>query len=684
MKGFTEYFIKSMGKLFRHPQTRLIYNIKTVYVTLIMLLCFCLLIDLHDIFFCGVSFIFIALASFDKIIVCDKFPCGFTPVQFPEKIFFKDTDLVYRMASHTYAEYLNSTIAEIQGQTDFDLFPPELAQQLEDDDRKVLENQKTHEFIYEYQSNAKRQIIKTIKSIMIDKTGKMVGISGIMHDVSEATLLQEQLAENQRKLSTLLSNLPGMAYRCLNDTNWSMEFVSNGCEELTGYPASTLINDSSLSYNSLIYEADRKMVWDVIQRQIEQHKQFDIEYRIVCRDGQIKWVSERGVAVYGADNTVIALEGFITDITKLKTTTKKLEQSEKTLMTLLQSAPIGIGLVKKRVLGWVNKQISEITGYKFSELEEKNVQILYPTKEEYLRLGKEQQAVIRKDGIGETYAQWLRKDGDIRNVFLKLAPLNPLDFDEGFIFTAVDVTERIQAQEERESLIKQLEDQNAQLEQFTYTVSHDLKSPIITIDGFVSMLSRYPAIQGSKELQNIIIRIRNATKIMGTLLTGLLELSRVGRIINPPEPYPLSKLIEDALELVSGRIEQNSIKINADLDLPVVSVDSKRIVMVLMNLIDNAAKAVEHVENPQITIGQTTNNSEIVFFIKDNGVGIEEKYFGKIFGLFNKLESNVEGTGIGLALVKRIIEFHGGRIWVESDGLNQGSTFYFTLPLHCP
>jgi signal transduction histidine kinase len=166
---------------------------------------------------------------------------------------------------------------------------------------------------------------------------------------------------------------------------------------------------------------------------------------------------------------------------------------------------------------------------------------------------------------------------------------------------------------------------------------------------------------------------------MSDTLSDLLELSRIGRVVNPSEEFALSKLIQEALETVEGRIRSRNIRIKVSSPMPIIYGDRKRLHEVFENLIDNAAKYMGDQKSPLIEIGQRSGE-EPVFFVKDNGMGIASPYHSKVFGLFEKLDAMSEGTGVGLALVKRIIELHGGKIWVESDGLGKGSTFCFTIP----
>ena len=167
---------------------------------------------------------------------------------------------------------------------------------------------------------------------------------------------------------------------------------------------------------------------------------------------------------------------------------------------------------------------------------------------------------------------------------------------------------------------------------------------------------------------------------MTALLNGLLELSRIGRIVNPPVAVSMNKLAAEVIELLSGSIKQRAAKITVQPTLPPVYGDPQRLQEVLQNLLENALKFPAAGRAPEIEIGVTPLREQTAFFVRDRGQGIEPRYHETIFGLFNKLDVRSEGTGIGLALVRRIVEFHGGKIWVESAGAGHGATFYFTLP----
>jgi PAS domain S-box-containing protein len=245
-----------------------------------------------------------------------------------------------------------------------------------------------------------------------------------------------------------------------------------------------------------------------------------------------------------------------------------------------------------------------------------------------------------------------------------------------------DITPRKQAEAEREKLITELQSKNEELERFTYTVSHDLKSPLVTINGFLGYLEEDALTGNIERLKKDVQRIQNAVHKMQRLLNELLELSRIGRMVNTSQTISFNELVDEAMDLVRGRIKERGIIVQTQPNLPTVYGDPQRLIEVLQNLIDNAAKYMGNQSDPQIEIGQHgEEDGKPVFFVKDNGIGIEPRFQERIFGLFNKLDANSEGTGVGLALTKRIVEFHGGRIWVESKGKGKGTNFFFTLPV---
>ncbi|HEX9735466.1 MAG TPA: ATP-binding protein [Thermoanaerobaculia bacterium] len=236
-----------------------------------------------------------------------------------------------------------------------------------------------------------------------------------------------------------------------------------------------------------------------------------------------------------------------------------------------------------------------------------------------------------------------------------------------------------QAQSDLADKNRELGDKNAELERFVYTVSHDLKSPLITIRGFLGLMKQDLAAGNGERVGRDLGQIDAAAATMARLLDDLLELSRIGRMAQTPQQVDLAAVAREAVAQVAGRIRERGVDVETAPEMPVVTGDPPRLLQVFQNLVDNAVKFMGDQPRPRVTIGCERQGEKPVVFVRDNGVGIDARYHEKIFGLFNRLDATGEGTGIGLALVKRIVEEHGGRIWVESAGAGLGSTFRFTL-----
>ena len=236
-----------------------------------------------------------------------------------------------------------------------------------------------------------------------------------------------------------------------------------------------------------------------------------------------------------------------------------------------------------------------------------------------------------------------------------------------------------QEMEGREKISSELEKQNIELERFAYTVSHDLKAPLVTIKGFLGFLGKDIRANNLDRVEVDIKKINHAADTMDVLLNDLLELSRIGRVMGTPVTCNLSDIAKQAAEMVETKADELGVEIVID-DMPEVNGDETRLVEVYQNLIENAIKFMGEQKSPRVHIGSVEKDGMICCFVRDNGVGIAAEYHHQIFGLFERLNVDVDGTGVGLSLVKRIIEVHDGGIWVESEGLGHGSTISFTLP----
>jgi len=367
------------------------------------------------------------------------------------------------------------------------------------------------------------------------------------------------------------------------------------------------------------------------------------------------------------------------DITERKRVEEVLRESEIKYRLLIETANESIVVAQDGLLKFVNPAtLGLLGGYSEQELMDRPFpEFIHPDDrsmvvENYRRRIANEAAqpryafrVVARDGI----VKWVEINAALIEWQGKPATLNFL----------ADITERKRMEEEICRKSKELQEKNEELTGFTYAISHDLRSPLVTIQTFLGHLERDISSQDTALVEKDLGYIRNAADKMGRLLDELRCLSRVGRIINPSEEAPLQAIVKEALDLVAGRITARGVRVDPTEEPVVLYGDRTRLIEVFQNLVDNAVKFMGDQPAPRVEIGVEQAGEELVLHVRDNGIGIGPELQPLVFGFFHKLDPGSEGEGIGLALVKRIVELHGGRIWVESEGPGKGTTFRFTL-----
>lgn len=384
-------------------------------------------------------------------------------------------------------------------------------------------------------------------------------------------------------------------------------------------------------------------------------------------------------------NTLIGLQDRLREsLEELEDSHLVMANSEARFRGVIESSVDGILMVNdKGLITLVNNSLCKMTGYTIKELIGETVEKLVPSyygKHQKLRENYIENPISRSMGRGQIF-HTLRKDGSKFPVEISLTPV--IIEQETFITAMVqDITARIKIENEREELLETLEHKNEELESFTYTVSHDLKSPLVTITGFIGLLKNDIAANNKDRIESDFTRISEAAETMQNLLNDLLELSRIGRKEVAFVDVEIKTIVNNVLEMLTSKIDSSKAKITIEPELPAVHVDEVRFKEVYLNLIDNAIKYSRDDVAPEISIGgeYDKEKNEVTLFVKDNGIGIAARYQKKIFGLFERLSNDNDGTGVGLAIVKRIVEVHNGKIWVESAGLGNGSVFKLVLP----
>jgi PAS domain S-box-containing protein len=412
--------------------------------------------------------------------------------------------------------------------------------------------------------------------------------------------------------------------------------------------------------------------------------------------------TEFGLALFALSNIVVfaVLVGWSAgSLQRLETERERaqeaLRQSEAMLHQLFECAPDAVVVVDRAdQIVRVNVQMERLFGYARAEVLGQPMELLMPERYR-ARHGAHLAGFMatprtRSMGAGqELHAR--RKDGTEFPVEISLAPLQTGD---GPLALAVvrDITERKRAEEEIRKLNAELEQRvrdrtaelqtvNKELEAFCYSVSHDLRAPLRAIDGFSQALAEDCAGQLDERGQGHLQRVRAATQRMGELIDDLLELSGVTRAEMHRTQVDLSALAEAVVTELRQATPGRPVDVVIQPGLTARG-DPRLLRLVLDNLLGNAWKYTRKQERPRIEFGRSQGQGQEAFFVRDNGTGFDMTYVDKLFGAFQRLHSarEFEGTGVGLAIVQRIIHRHGGRVWAEGQ-VNQGACFSFTLPL---
>ena len=288
----------------------------------------------------------------------------------------------------------------------------------------------------------------------------------------------------------------------------------------------------------------------------------------------------------------------------------------------------------------------------------------------YLRTGVKKIIGSGREVVG------LRKDGSVFPMDLAVAE-TPLNGRRMFTGMVRDISERKRAEEQHARLLQEVSSANEELTNFAYVVSHDLKAPLRAIGALADWLSTDYADKFNEEGKEHMRLLLSRVHRMGALIDGILQYSRVGRVKEVSVPVDLNRLLQEVIDLLAP---PDNISITIDPSLPTIRIEPTRIQQVFQNLISNAIKYMDKPEG-KIHVGCTDLGEQWQFSVSDNGPGIEARHFERIFQLFQTLapRDRVESTGVGLSLVKKILEMYGGRIWMESE-VGKGTTFLFTLP----
>ncbi len=508
------------------------------------------------------------------------------------------------------------------------------------------------------------------------KTNKGFRLGAIIRDITQLKQAEAELRASEARYRTLVEVSPIGIWISKNQV---ITYANPAASKIFGATdPGEIVGKKSFDF---IHPDYHGVVRERIAQMMETGKVVPLlEEKYVRLDGSVVNVEVVAAPFITSEGTIVQV--FFQDITKRKHAEQALRESEERLRQITSSLRETIWLrdVQTRQVLYVNPAFEQLTGWtceSFYENPDIVINAIHPDDKEWVVKALDQ----RFEGVLYNKEHRItHRDDSVHWVSSRSFPVRN-EAGEVFRWASImeDITERKQAETERERLIVELENRNAELERFAYTVSHDLKAPLITIRGFLGYIERDARTGDMERLKGDIQRIIAATDKMQRLLNELLELSRIGRLMNSPQNVVFGDLIQETIKLMEERLREGNVEVKIQGDLPVLFGDSQRLLEVIQNLLDNAIKFMGAQSKPVVEIGtEGEENGMPILYVRDNGIGIAAEHHDRIFGLFNKLNPGVEGTGVGLAIVKRIIEVHEGRIWVESEE-GRGATFYFTL-----
>jgi len=507
----------------------------------------------------------------------------------------------------------------------------------------------------------------------------------------EARILAEKEAqESEAKYRALYENSINGIFRSAPDGH--LLEVNPAYAHMFGYnsPAEIIAAINNVGAQLYLYPEQRKEVIDILAANGEMEPR---EFEAVRRDGTPFWVLIAVAEVIDANGNLLYYEGTNMDITMRKRTEKALKENEERFKKVIECSGVWIWEVDaKGMYTYVSPMEENILGYKTNEIIGKKYFYDSFAPDIKAEMTKAALGVFAEKGVFTNLENAnIHKDGHVVILSTSGSPL--LDAKGnlmGYRGADTDITQRKQGEEEIKRINAELEQRvhertfqletiNKELESFSYSVSHDLRSPLRSIDGFSNLLLKNYSNLLDDQGKDYFQRVMKASRRMGLLIDDLLKLSRFTRIEMKRGITNLSSIAESIVEEFKSADPERQVNIVIQPGM-IANADSDLIQNALQNLFDNAWKYSKNKADAKIEFGAMEKDGDTVYYVRDNGAGFDMKYVDKLFSAFQRLHSDdeFEGTGIGLATVSRIIHRHGGKIWAEG-AVNSGATFYFTL-----
>lgn len=597
-------------------------------------------------------------------------PTGIYEMNYTGPSFKRVNDAMCRILGYTREELLTINPAKIMDEESRTLFRERVIKKLagEDIDQNVS---------FQILTKDGRKIQASLAITPLYENGKSTGALVVAHDITDLKNTHDALTKSEERFRVLVEASSEVIFSMDPDWTEMQRLHGHGFRADTDAPNGNWLEE-------YIPPQEQPRLTAAFQKAIRTKSVFELEHQSIQSDGAVGWTFSRAIPILNPAGEIVEWFGAASDITDRKRVEEALKDSEESLRHLIQYAPTTIFILDIRTgtpkIISVNEVGCTLSGYSREEL-----LLMSPfdllDEEGKKTLLEEIRKSLAGDIINDSSEYKIIGKGG-REIFAVMD--SNLIYEDGkvvgLLVVGHDITAMKEAENKRENIIDQLESINTELESFSYSVSHDLRAPLRAIDGFSSILLKRLDKKMNDDEKRQFNNIRDSAKQMNHLIDDILSLSRIGRAELVIKKIDMNKVAKSAWrqQLDAAPGIRADLKVN---NLPDAVGDSSLLFQVFTNLLSNAAKFSRKKKKPVIEIGGTSRDSERIYYVKDNGIGFNMDYSNKLFGAFQRLHSgnDYEGTGIGLAIVQRIIHKHGGRVWAESTA-GKGATFYFSLP----
>ena len=606
----------------------------------------------------------------------------------PQRIFVKDRNSVYLSCNRNYASDLGLRPEQIIGKDDFAFHSPELARAYRADDQICMSTGMTKDFEEIYQLAGQDRWAHTVKVPYRDRQGQVIGVLGIYEDITERKQAETALRDSENHFRSLAETIPDALV--VYDDLGRVTFINKAFEELYGWSVEELVGKPITNFVPPSAEAITKQSWE---RTLRGEKAV-FETQRWTKEGKVLDLQLSTAILRNMDGKHTASIVIHHDITARKRAQEKLHNSERTVKTILATSPVGIGLILDRKLKWVNDACLKMLGFENQkEIVGQSTRIFYPSEEEYERVGRDLYTNLQRGKIAETVSRFIRKDGSLFDVRIRIRHVDPSSSENLMIFVSTDITDQLSAAKEKEALKTQLF-QSQKMEALGTLVggiAHDFNNMLQIVIGYSQILleGKQKAEQGYRELQTIIETCQGGAD----LVKKLLALGQQGQAT--PVPLDLNHQVSQLTALISRTLPQI---VEFDLDLAnaptTILSDHAQIDQLVMSLAINASEAMPNGGALKISTSIVSLDDDyckshleakpgayVMLSVRDNGCGMDKETLTRIFDPFfsTKERGSTRGTGLGLSVVRGIVRQQGGHVTCESEP-GKGTEFKVYFP----